>query len=313
MRSGSYAGRGEMTRNFIIGLMICTALLILGVFLTTNTLELSQDNVGWNGSSEFFSRLDRHNTEMITDISALETKENATLLIIAPNGTYSDDEMGAIRALLQKENTIFLVDESDTGNSLLSGLGSSIRIGAAYLAGIDRAYNNSSILITSPVTDHPLTNEVGSLVLDKAKPLTGGTPLIQTGIMSWIDTNNDFRISSDESFGRYTVLAHEQKGEGEIIVLSDSGVFINSMSGLESEYGNGQFLSNCIQYRPTLLIEQIHSRTADQSGAGWLLRYIRSDSFLKTMIVLVLLLACAFLFRKRPPGIADIGPEPVKM
>jgi hypothetical protein len=302
-----------MKRNFIIGLMICTVLLILGIFLTTNTLEFSQDNIGWNGSSGFFSRLDRHTTEMITDISALETKENTTLLIIAPNESWSGEETRIIHAFLKRGNTVFLADETDTGNSLLSGLGSSIRIGPSYLAGIDRAYNNSSILITSPVQEHPLTRGIGSLVLDKAKPLTGGTPLIQTGIMSWIDTNNDFRISSDESFGRYTVLSQEQMGNGEIIVLSDSGVFINSMSGIESEYGNGQFLLRCIQYRPNLLIEQIHSRTADQSGSGWLLRYIRLDSFIKTMIVLVSLLACVFLFRKRPPGFADIGSEPVMM
>ncbi|MCA1917023.1 DUF4350 domain-containing protein [Methanospirillum hungatei] len=302
-----------MKGNFIIGLMICITLLILGIFLITNTQEFSQDNIGWNGSSEFFSRLDRHTTEMITHIPALEMKENATLLIIAPNGTWSDEEMRIIRTFLQNGNTVFLADETDAGNSLLSGLGSSIRIGSSYLSGIDRAYNNSAILITSPVQEHSLTSGVGSLVLDKAKPLTGGTPLIQTSIMSWIDTNNDFRISSDESFGRYTVLAHEQIGKGEIIVLSDSGVFINSMSGVESEYGNGQFLSRCIQYRPILLIEQIHSRTADQSGSGWLLRYIRLDSFIKTMIVLVSLLACVFLFRKRPPGFADIGSEPVMM
>lgn len=313
MRSGNHARRREMKRNLIIGLITGIVLLILGIFLTTNTLELSQDNVGWNGSSEFFSRLDRHTTEMIPDASVLDRKENATLLIIAPNGTYSTEEMKFLLKFLQRGNTIILADETDTGNSLLSGLGSSIRIGASYLAGIDRAYNNSSILVTLPVTAHPLTNEVGSLVLDKAKSLTGGSPLIQTGIMSWIDINNDFRISSGESFGRYTVLAQEQMGDGEIIVLSDSGVFINSMSGLEAEYGNGQFLLNCIQYRPNLLIEQIHSQTADQSGPGWLLRYIRSDCFLKTMIVLVSLLACVFLFRKRPPGFADIGPEPVRM
>ena len=58
MRSGNHAGRGEMKRNLIIGLITGIVLLILGIFLTTNTLELSQDNVGWNGSSEFFSRLD---------------------------------------------------------------------------------------------------------------------------------------------------------------------------------------------------------------------------------------------------------------
>ncbi len=293
--------------------MVCAAFLLLGIFLTTNTNDLSQDNPGWNGSSAFFSRLDRHTTEMVSDITILETRNNVTFLIIAPIESFHDEEIRIIRTFLQKGNTVFLADETDTGNTLLSDLGCSIRIGTSYLAGIDRAYNNSSILITSPVSDHPLTRNVGSLVLDKAKPLTGGLPLIQTSIMSWIDINQDFRISSNESFGRYTVLAHEQIGDGEIVVLSDSSVFINSMSGLESEYGNEQFLSNCIHYRPHLLIEQIHSKTAVQNGSGWLLRYIQSDSVLKTIIVFLSLLAISFVRKKRPPGISDISPEPVSM
>ena len=302
-----------MRYNYLAGLMVCATLLILGIFLTTNSYDLSRDNPGWNGSSEFFHKPDRYTTEMIQDIGLLKGKTDSAFLIIAPTGTYSDEEINDIRSFLHGGNTIILADETDAGNSLLSGLASSIRIGPFYLAGLDRAYNNSSIIVTNPVTDHPLTAGVESLVLDKAKPLTGGQAIIQTGIMSWIDLNSDYRMSSGESFGRYTVLAREQAGDGELIVLSDSGVFINSMSGLEPEWGNRQFITNIITYRPKLLIEQVHSRTADQNRFGWLAGMVRSDPIIKGLVVLIALLACAFFLRKRPPDLSFIDPGPVKI
>ena len=301
-----------MKNKLIVGSLLCVCLLIAGIHLTTNDIEFSRDNAGWNGTSAFFSHLDRYSTEMIADISLLAGRENTTLLIIAPSGSYDSAEVRIIREYLQAGNTLILADESGTGEELLKGLESRITIGSHPLASIDRAFNDSLIIVASPVAMHPLTMQVQSLVLDKATFLTGGEPLIQSGVMSWIDQNGDSRISSDESFGRQSVLSREQFGEGEIIVLSDASIFINAMDISDSEWNNQQFLSNIVRYRP-LLVEQNHSRTAETGIIAKMATIIRSDPFFKAGPVTLVLFLIAILIRKRPPQAVASFIKPMKM
>jgi len=302
-----------MNHNILIGCVLGIGLLLLGIHLTTNTLDLSRDNIGWNGSSEFFSHLNRVSTDMVTDISDLAGRKNTTFLIIAPGGNYTAEEILGIREYILAGNTLFLVDESEYGPYLLKDLGSNITLKSEYLASLDRAYNDSLIIVTSPVIEHPLTWQTPTLILDKAKYLTGGETIYQSSIMSWIDTNTDSRISIDESFGKYTVIAREPFGKGEIIVLSDSSIMINSMGGLGDNWGNEQFINNVIRYKPHLLVDQVHSQTADSDGIGPVIRVARSVPALNTGLVTIILLIIAFLVWRRPPRGSIHQSEPVEM
>lgn len=295
--------------------VICIAgisLLIAGIHLSTNNLELSRDNIGWNGSSEFFLKLDRHTTEMISDLSLLRGRQGTMLLLIAPDSSYDDSEIQYIRDYIRSGNSLILVDESDTGNQLLKALESRISVGPFPLASIDRAYNNPTVIVVSPEGFHPLTSGVTSVVLDKARPLTGGTPLLMSGIMSWTDTNGDLRISSGESFGRYPALSREDMGNGEIIVLSDTSICINTLQMTGNEWGNQQLITNILHYRP-LLVEQARSRTAKTTWFGLIFRMVQSDPHGKAGLVLIVLLMIAVLVRRRSLKDDKSSSEPIKM
>ncbi|HWQ65680.1 MAG TPA: DUF4350 domain-containing protein [Methanospirillum sp.] len=297
------------SRNLFVIVIVLSSLLLLGVHLSTNNLEYSRCNIDWNGTSVFFSLLDPHTCREISDLSLLTDKTNSTLLIIAPGEGYSDNEIVQVRRFVEGGNTLILADDTDVGNHLLKGIGSHIRIRPGVLASIDRAYSDSYIVTTIPIAEHPLTVRVTSLVLDKAATLIGGESLLESSIMSWIDSDLNRRISGGEMLGKQSVLAHEPFGKGEVIVLSDSSIFINSMTRMRDNWGNQKFIANLIQNRPFLLIEQVKSRTVVSEGLGEVVQIIRTQLLVKLVIIALMLLVipCVEWYSSRRQAGEDVG------
>lgn len=289
-----------MKTNYIIVLLLLTAALFLLLFhLSANNLEFSRYNNGWNGTAGFFDLPDRHNFEDITNSSTLPGRKNSTLLVVAPTNLYSDRELSEYRSFVKEGNILFLADDFGTGNKLLEGIGSSIRINPGILSSVDRAYNDSYAIVTYPDGDHQITRNVSSLVLNRGAALEGGDPLMKTTLMSWIDTDKDRRITKKEMLGKYTVLTHEPIGKGEIIVLSDPSVFINAMSALDEKWDNRRFIDNVIRNNDHLLVDQINSKTADTDGYSMVMQNLKSSSLFTILFSGLLLFGLIIIIKKR--------------
>lgn len=289
-----------MKNNLTVAAIItAVTLLVVGIHLASDTEEFSRYNHGWNGTSDFFSELNPHQSADIMQISDLAGAENATLLLIAPSGMYPNTDIEEFRAFTEAGNTLVIADETGTANPVLQGIGSEITIQPGMIGSIDRTYNDSYVIVTSPTSDHPLVANLSSLVLNQGVWLTGGESLVQTSMMSWIDADLDRRISGDESFGKRVVLARERIGDGEVIVISDSAIFINSMLKVGDEWGNRDFISRLIRYRPVLYLEQDLSRTKVPEGPGKTLHLLRSSTDLQLLLVMVVLFTPVLLVYRR--------------
>lgn len=287
------------TENGIALLLIVAAVFLLISHLSTNNLEFSRYNAGWNGTSDFFDLQNRHTTEDITNTSSLSGKQNSTLLIIAPKKPYSAYELSDYRSYIQRGNIIILADDFGTGNDFLRGIGSSIRILPGIVASVDRAYNDSYAIVSYPVFNHSLTRNVSSIVLDKGAALEGGEPLIKTTLMSWIDADNNARITKKEMLGKYTVLTREHIGKGEIIVLSDPSIFINAMNSLDDKWDNKIFIKNILALSNHLVIDQANSRTSDTDGYSTIMQDLKSSSLSMLAFIGLLLFILIILFIKK--------------
>ena len=279
-------------------ILIIAALLILLVHLSTTNSDFSRYNIEWNGTSAFFDLPDRHTIEDITDTSMLSGRNNTTLLVITPTKKYSKEDLGRYKEYVMSGNTLFLADDYGTGYTLLEGIGSDIKLLYGTLASIDRAYNDSYLIVANPVTDNPISRGVSSIVLDRAAAIDGGYPIIQSSIMSWVDEDGDGRIT-DEEMGKYSVLVNETIGKGEVVVLSDPSVFINGMGRLEDKWGNAQFIRNFIKTYPNLLVDQVNSETGSVKGVSIYARSIRMTPVLKIILAALLLSLLAVLIRKK--------------
>ncbi len=117
--------------------------------------------------------------------------------------------------------------------------------------------------------------------------------------MSWIDTDNNGRITKKEMLGKYTVLTHEPIGKGEVIVLSDPSVFINAMGNLDDKWNNRMFVHNVISSNEHLLFDQSNSRTADTNGYSMIFQNLRNAPVSSLIFVSVLLLVLFLIFQKK--------------
>jgi hypothetical protein len=285
--------------NIIVIIILIAVMFLLITHLSTNILEFSRYNTGWNGTSGFFNLPDRHNTEDIFNTSLLQGRKNTTLLMIAPREKYHARDLTEYRSFVEEGNTLFLADDFGAGNKILQGIGSSIIIIPGILSSVDRVYNQSYTVVTYPFLDHPINKDVSSLVLNKGATLEGGEPLMKTTLMSWIDTDNDGRITKKEYLGKFTVLTHESIGKGEVFVLSDPSIFTNKMGTIEEKWGNHQFIRNVIKLNNHLLIDQICSRTADTDGFSAVMQNMKNYPLFTLLFIGMMFFSLVIIIQKR--------------
>lgn len=285
--------------TWIAGIVIIAAMFLLVVHLSSNNMEFSRYNSGWNGTSSFFFDLDRHHVSDIRDPDQLYGHPgNTTLLIIAPHRAPTTEELGAYAIYLRDGNTIFLADDFGSGNAILAGI-SRITILPGNLSSLDRAYPDPySVVVYRAVNDSPL-NLPESLALNRPAGIEGGSSLVLTSVMSWNDANGDKRYTRGENMGTFPVMTMESVGNGRIIVFSDPSIFINSMY-TQSENGNNRiFIRDLTSRDDAVLIDQMNSRTADTSGFSEILHVIRNTIMIEILIIGLLMLGIAWAWKKK--------------
>jgi hypothetical protein len=288
---------------WVAGMVLLASVLILFVHVSSNNLEFSQYNSGWNGTSRFFSDLDRHRVEHISDPAQITFyHRNATLLIIAPYHPPPGREISAYRLFLEQGNTVVIADDFGTANEILRGIGSSIFILPGNLSSIDRKYPDPNSVVVYPLSNETPLENVVSVVLNRPAALEGGTPLMRSSALSWIDLNGDGRINNYEMLGAFDVMASESVMGGRVVVLSDPSVFINSMADQGDEGDNRQMIQNLVNRDGPLLVDEMNSRTRDAEGMGEILHVIKTTLIIKIIIAGVLVLILAWLWKRKIPG-----------
>jgi hypothetical protein len=287
------------TAFWITGFVLLAAALVLVGHLSTNNMEFSQYNGGWNGTSRFFSDLDRHRlTEISEPAQLMSNSTNITLLIIAPWRQPTNQELAGYRAFMEQGNTIVLADDFGTGNAILRGLKSRISILPGNVSSLDREYADPySVVVYQSSNETPVKN-IPSLLLNRPAPLQGGTPLMRTSVMSWVDFNGDRKINNNEVLGTVTVIAADEIGSGRLIVVSDPSIFINSMYDVDQP-DNRFFIQNLVNGNDPVLLDQMNSRTRDAEGPNEILHLIKTRLMIELLFMCVLMLFIAWVWKRK--------------
>ena len=281
-----------------IALLLVSSLTLV-FHLSTTSEEFSRYNMGWAGTSDFFSTLDRHTTTDIFSPSALAGYKNATLVLIAPDREFTPSEGALYRDFVTRGNTVLLADDFGSGNTLLRSLGSNIVIRQGNLSSVDRAYTDANMIVVNPVGDARFLPAGSSLVLNQAAHLTGGEPLLNTTFFSRVDEIPDEEQSSVKVLGMYTVMAREKIGDGTVYVLSDPSIFINGMKDPGASYANRLFLAEIAHTPGPLLIDSFSSRTARVEGIGEIIQVVRSNNEYQFVIAALLMTGIVIAWYRR--------------
>jgi hypothetical protein len=300
MRRSRYGVKTMKTEYWIGGIVMLAVLLLLVVHLSSNDQEFSRYNEGWNGTSVFFSSLDRHRVSMLSEPGQLaQYRSGATLLIIAPRRNPAPEELDAYRSFLDQGNTLILADDFGTGNRILAGVSSRIVISPEPVASLDREYADPYSVVAFRVSNESPVEETGTLLLNAPASLDGGTPLLQTSTFSWIDEDRNRHISSEEVMGAFTVMAKEKNGPGTLIVLADPSVFINAMADAGEPGNNQHFIARLTGSAGPVLVDQMNSRTRDAAGLGEILHVIKTTFIIELLVFGIVILLVAGVWKRR--------------
>jgi hypothetical protein len=214
--------------------------IIIWVFPTTGHFQRS--NPFWNGLADFIEQFNARPLASLADLSGEQGKNG---LLIIPAKKPSAEDISEIKLFLNRGGTVILADDFGFGNEILEGLGVDSRFdGATLMDGLFN-YRNSFFPLVSETNRSPLTDGVARLALNYGTGLneSGMTVVAHSSRFSFLDRDNDGHRSLGDLKGPIPVAAYDAFGAGQLVLISDPSIFINSMLLAED---NTEFVSNLV-------------------------------------------------------------------
>ena len=232
--------------------------------------DFSIYNTGWNGCSQLALELYRSGKKVYpihTPFAAITQPEDpagTALVIIGPTRAFTRGDAEYVAQFARLGGTVFIANDFDQGNSLLEHMDLELRFSGEPV--VDLGFQKDPSIVECNVRSkgEGLTANLSSFLLNRPTAIVGKIPQnatihATTSRMSWLDTDRDGgwdrTAERDERRGPFPVLASLPYGEGEILVLSDPSIFINSMI---TQTGNRQLHANLISYLTRARVERIY-------------------------------------------------------
>ena len=235
-----------MRRSIMIIVAITVIVLISIIYLAPSTDDFNPENIGWNGISDFLQKFDSASIIDRLDEKILFNPPNTTLLIIGPEKSFTKHEADILIEYIKSGGIVILADDFGSGNELLKMLDVGLSLDGSLL--VDPLFNEKDKNL--PKIIHLRIDEVDELVFNYATIVKGcPSSIAYSSSYSYLDLNLN-GMWDDEPKGPFEVACKVRIGRGELIVISDSSIIINSMLKLGDNLG---FLEKLILDRRVLV------------------------------------------------------------
>lgn len=218
------------TRTMLLaGLVFLIILLVLGRFYFSEE-DFNLQNTDWNGLSHMASSAQV--MPLYSTAGLAGPGSGRTLLIVSPGNNFTEAESSQVLTFLRGGGRVVVADDFGNADSLLDSIGSPITIDPIPLYQYENYYVNRTFPIVTNISSSPYTRNVRQLVLDHPASLNvsgNAEVLISSSDKAWLDYNGNMSLDNDERMGTYPVVARSGYAGGELIVVSDPDIFINSM------------------------------------------------------------------------------------
>ncbi len=242
-------------RRFLVILTIALVIILVVVvwFFPLNE-DFRTENPFWNGTKDISSVTGALPLEFLSDLPT--SPEGSTLLLI-PYLDFTPTELDELNRFVTQGGTIVLADDYGYGNQILEYLELEVQFSGQVLLDPLCSYKNKWLPRISHLTSNSITNDTESLILNHATCLTNveaDDALALSSSFSFLDLNGNGEWDTDEPTGPLPVISHHNLASGQIVLISDPSIFINSMETIENNYN---FIQN-ITGPSRLLIDQSH-------------------------------------------------------
>lgn len=213
-----------------LSLIFILALVTAGV---TATAPFAAFNSDWTGASDLRKLADEDGRTTFVSNGAIpaEASPNETVVLLLGVAEPDNETQQSIGQFVNQGGTVIVT--ADTGfhsNTLLGTVGATARIQNGPLRD-PRNYHRSPLLPIAESTENTNSPNVSQFTLNHAGIVSpnDATVMAQTSEFAYVDTNQNGQFDSSESLSRRPVMTTEQVGDGRVLTISDSSVFVNGM------------------------------------------------------------------------------------
>jgi len=277
-------------RRFLVILTIALVIiLVIVVWFFPSNEDFRAENPFWNGTRDISSITP---ASPLTSLFELPSSPQGATLILIPYLDFTPAELEELNSFVTRGGTLVLADDYGFGNQVLEYLGLKSRFSGQAIFDPLFNYKNKWFPRISHLISNSVTSNTESLVFNHATCLIDvetKNVLAQSSSFSFLDLNGNEEWDEDEPTGPLPVISCHNLDSGQIILISDPSIFINSMETMESNY---DFIQNIVSSTTSrLLIDQSHLPPSNLHQTKNLLAYIHGWLITRVGTLSVVILA----------------------
>lgn len=215
---------------FLITLSITVVVSLICISLFPSVQDFMEYNTTWNGIRRSLNELDAKTVETAQEIPETPVDD---VLVVIPYVEYDSDGLAVLKDFIDEGGTLVVMDDYGYGNNILEYLGIDCRFSGGELLDPLFCYKNQWLpKITDFASD--VSQEVELVILNHAAALlnTEASEVIAwSSRSSYLDDNGNGTQDEGETEGPLPVAAGIKVSAGEVILVSDPSILINSMLG----------------------------------------------------------------------------------
>lgn len=264
-------------RRFLLVLTLAiVVLLAVVVWFYPSSEDFRTENPFWNGLKAFSEQFQ---ASTINSLDSLPAEPEGTSLVLVPYLELTESEMKKVRDYVSHGGTLMLLDDYGYGNEVLEYLGIDPRFTQGALMDPIFNYKNKRLPRVTDFGAVPVAEDVESIVLNHATSLSG---VLESEVVAWssrfsfLDMNHNSAWDEGEPKGPLPVAAALPVNKGYVVLVADPSILINSMEGMEDNYGFIESIIESQDLQPEVLVDQSHLPEASLDEAKGVLERIRS-------------------------------------
>jgi hypothetical protein len=281
--------------------MAIVIILTIVVWFSPSNDDFRTDNPLWNGAKNISSS---YPVSPINSLSDLPPPPQRSTLILIPYLNFTTTELDELNSFVTQGGTLILADDYGHGNQVLEHLGLKARFSGQPLLDPLANHKNQWLPQVFRLDPDSVTTNTEILVFNHATILIDVETtdvLALSSSFSFLDRNGNQTQEEDEPAGPLPVISNHSLDHGQIILIADPSIFINSMETLKNNYN---FIQNIASINTAnLFMDQSHLPRSSLLQAKALLADIRSFFFTPIatlgLVILALTITLMPLWRER--------------
>jgi hypothetical protein len=246
----------ELRRFLSILTIALVIILIIAVWFFPSNDDFRIENPFWNGTRDINTA---HPVQPLDSLVDLPPSPQGSTLILIPYLKCTPAELAQINSFVSRGGRLILADDYGHGNQILEYLGIRARFSGEILLDPLINYKNKQFPRIVQLEPDPMTSDIENLVFNHATCLVNvdtTDTLALSSPFSFIDPSGNGIREEGEPTGPLPVVSHHKLGSGQVILVADPSLFINSMEPIED---NDRFIQNIAAITTTnLFFDQSH-------------------------------------------------------